>query len=158
GALLYTSSSLGLLLATFVTWQIQGVHMSGAPEVAWRYVFLTGLVPAAVAFVLRSSLREPERWSSAGRAAAPPRLRELFRPAYHRATLSGLAMSMVALITWWSCNAFLPLVATGLAATDAAARGLAPTAARTLAEQWKALATNCFNLGGLVGTLLTIPL
>src|SRR5499433_35821 len=117
GALLYTSSSLGLLLATFVTWQIQGVHMSGAPEVAWRYVFLTGLVPAAVAFVLRSSLREPERWSSAGRAAAPPRLRELFRPAYHRATLSGLAMSMVALITWWSCNAFLPLVATGLAAT-----------------------------------------
>jgi len=158
GALLYTSSSLGLLLATFVTWQIQGVHMSSTPEVAWRYVFLTGLLPAAVAFVLRSSLREPERWSASGRAAAPPRLRELFGAAYRHATVSGLAMSMVALVTWWSCNAFLPLVATGLAATDAAARGLLPAAARTLGEQWKALATNCFNLGGLVGTLLTIPL
>jgi MFS family permease len=27
-----------------------------------------------------------------------------------------------------------------------------------LGESWKALATNCFNLGGLAGTLLTVPL
>ena len=157
GALLYTSSPLGLFLATFVTWQIQGVHMIGSPETAWRYVFLTGLLPAAVAFVLRLFVREPERWASA-KSAASPRMRELFAPAYLNATLSGLAMSVVALITWWSCNAFMPLVAMGLAAADAAARGLAPGAARTLGEAWKALATNCFNLGGLLGTVLTIPL
>ena len=158
GALLYTSSPLGLFLATFVTWQIQGVHMSDSPETAWRFVFLTGLLPAAVAFVLRLFVREPERWASAKSTAAPPRLRELFTPAHQRETLSGLSMSVVALVTWWSCNAFMPLVATGLAAADAAARGLEPAAARTQAEAWKALATNCFNLGGLFGTLLTIPL
>jgi len=158
GALLYTSSPLGLFLATFVTWQIQGVHMSGSPETAWRFVFLTGLLPAAVAFVLRLFVREPERWASAKASAPPPRLRELFTPGYRHATLSGLAMSMVALITWWSCNAFIPLVANGLAATSVAARGLEPAAARALGEAWKALATNCFNLGGLIGTVLTIPL
>jgi MFS family permease len=158
GALLYTSSPLGLFLATFVTWQIQGVHMSGSPETAWRFVFLTGLLPAAVAFAIRLFVREPERWASVRAAAPPPRLRELFTPEFRRVTLAGLAMSLVALLTWWSCNAFLPLVATGLAAAEAATRGLAPAAARTLGEGWKALATNCFNLGGLFGTVLTIPL
>ena len=157
GALLYTSSPLGLFLATFVTWQIQGVHMSANPELAWRYVFLTGLIPAAFAFLVRVFLREPERWTAAGRADAPPRLRELFRLEHRRSTLSGLAMSVVALVTWWSCNAFLPLVSNGLAAGAAAARGLAPTEARQLGEAWKALATNCFNVGGLLGTLLTVP-
>src|SRR5262245_53614139 len=98
GALLYSSGPLGLFLATFVTWQIQGVHMSGSPETAWRYVFLTGLLPAAVAFVLRLFVREPERWKST-RASAPPRLRELFTPGFLHATLSGLGMSVVALIT-----------------------------------------------------------
>jgi MFS family permease len=158
GALLYTSSPLGLFLATFVTWQIQGVHMSESPEVAWRYVFLTGLLPAAVAFVLRLFIREPERWTAARRSASPPRLRQIFAPELRRRTFSGLAMSVVALITWWSCNAFIPLVANGLAAATAAAQKLEPAAARTLGEAWKALATNCFNLGGLLGTVLTIPL
>jgi hypothetical protein len=82
--------------------------------------------------------------------------------ASHHAELSachfsGLACH-VAPITWWSCNAFIPLVANGLAATSVAARGLEPAAARALGEAWKALATNCFNLGGLIGTVLTIPL
>ena len=158
GAILYTSSPLGLFLATFVTWQIQGVHMNAQPEVAWRYVFLTGLIPAGVAFAIRLFIKEPERWTRAASSAPPPRLRELFTREHRAVTLSGLAMSVVALITWWSCNAFMPLVATGLAAATAAAQSLDPTAARTLGESWKALATNCFNLGGLLGTLFTVPL
>src|SRR5262245_25535771 len=124
GALLYTSGPLGLFLATFVTWQIQGVHMSGSPETAWRYVFLTGLIPAGAALLVRMFVREPERWTSARTDAKPPRLRELFTPSHRRETLSGLAMSVVALVTWWSCNAFIPLVATGLAAAEATTRGL----------------------------------
>jgi MFS family permease len=158
GALLYTSGPLGLFLATFVTWQVQGVHMNAQPEIAWRYVFLCGLIPAAVAFVLRLFVKEPERWARAASAGAAPRLRELFTPQYRALTLSGLAMSVVALITWWSCNAFIPIVATGLAAATAAARELPPVAARTLGESWKAIATNSFNLGGLLGTLFTVPL
>jgi MFS family permease len=158
GAILYSSSPLGLFLATFVTWQIQGVHMSAHPETAWRYVFLTGLIPAAAALVVRMFIREPERWAAVRTTAPPPRLAELFSPRWRATTLSGLAMSFVALVTWWSCNAFMPIVANGLAAATATAQGLAPAAARALGEGWKALATNCFNLGGLVGTLFTVPL
>jgi MFS family permease len=158
GALLYTSAPLGLFLATFVTYQIQGVYFRTAPEVAWRYVFLFGLVPAFVAFVVRLFIREPERWTRAARAAAPPTIGDLFAPAYRKATLTGLSLAVVALLTWWSCNAFIPTIATGLAARAVSAMPTLTAAdAATLVEQWKALATNVFNLGGLIGTLLTVP-
>jgi len=155
GALLYTAAPVGLFLATFITFQVQGVYFKGSPEVAWRYVFLFGLVPAAIAFLVRLFVKEPERWKSVAEIAAQPRLSELFTPAYRAITVSGFMMALVALITWWSCNAFLPVVANGLAAQAAA--GLDRVQATQLSESWKALAANMFNLGGLIGTLLTVP-
>ncbi|MCM3878868.1 MAG: MFS transporter [Vicinamibacterales bacterium] len=155
GALLYTAAPVGLFLATIITFQIQGVYFKGSPEVAWRYVFLFGLLPALVAFLVRLFVKEPERWESVASKAAPPRLREIFTPEYRMITFSGFLMALVALITWWSCNAFLPVVATGLASQASA--GLDREAATHLAETWKATAGNWFNIGGLIGTLLTVP-
>jgi MFS family permease len=40
---------------------------------------------------------------------------------------------------------------------EAATRGLDRSATLALAESWKAYATNWFNIGGLLGTLLTVP-
>jgi MFS family permease len=155
GALLYTAAPLGLLLATLITFQIQGVYFKGSPEVAWRYVFLFGLVPAALAFLVMMFVKEPERWKSAAASSAAPHLSELFSPAYRAITVSGLLMATVALITWWSCNAFIPTIAAGLASQ--ASIGLTRIQATALSEGWKAQGTNLFSLGGLIGTLLTIP-
>ena len=157
GALLYTSAPMGLFLATFVNFQIAGVIFKGAPETSWRYVFLCGLIPAAAAFAIRMFVREPERWKQAAAGAPPPRLRELFAPNMRALTLSGFLMALVALITWWSCNAFIPIVSTGLAQAAAKTRGLNGAATLALVESWKAHTTSYFNLGGLIGTLLTIP-
>jgi len=158
GALLYTSAPAGLFLATFANFQIAGVVFKGTPETSWRYVFLCGLVPAAVAFVVRAFVREPDRWKEvAASGASRPRLAELFTPENRALTLSGFSMALIALITWWSINAFIPIVSTGLAQTTANAQGFAKPATLALVEHWKALATNVFNLGGLIGTLLTIP-
>jgi MFS family permease len=156
GALLYTSAPMGLFLATYVATWIQGTVMPGRPEVAWRYVFLFGLVPAAVAFVVRFFIKEPERWQKVGGTA--PSLSELFTPQFRTITLSGLGMALVALITWWSSNAFIATVATGLANAEASLQGLAAVARQQLIQEWIKFATNVFNLGGLIGTLLTIPL
>jgi MFS family permease len=158
GALLYTSAPAGLFLATFANFQIAGVLFKGSPETSWRYVFLCGLIPAAVAFVVRLFVKEPDRWKSATAASgARPSIGELFRGEARALTLSGFAMALVALIAWWSVNAFIPIVSTGLAQATAKADGLDRTATLGLVEHWKALATNAFNLGGLIGTLLTIP-
>src|SRR5215470_13062621 len=98
GALLYTSAPMGLFLATYVTYWIQGVALPSRPEIAWRYVFLFGLVPAAVAFIVRFFIKEPERWQKAGVSAAPS-IKELFTPQFRTITLSGLGIALVALIT-----------------------------------------------------------
>src|SRR3546814_12569800 len=72
-------------------------------------------------------------------------------------TLSVLVMAGIALITGGKCNACLPVFATGLAQTEAALRGLDKSATLHLVEDWKFTATMVFNIGGLLGTLLTIP-
>jgi MFS family permease len=157
GALLYTSAPVGLFLATFANFQIAGVLFKGTPQTSWRYVFLCGLIPAVVAFVIRLFVREPERWKEAAVGTRPPRLRELFAPGVRKLTASGFAMALPALISWWTCAAFLSIVASGLAQTEARAHGLSPAATLALVESWKAQTTSFFNLGGLFGTLLTIP-
>ncbi|HYU32275.1 MAG TPA: MFS transporter [Thermoanaerobaculia bacterium] len=157
GALLYTSAPLGLFLATFVNFQIAGNLWRATPETSWRYVFLAGLIPAAAAFAVRAFVREPERWKSAATAAPAPRIAELFSEPYRAITRSAISMAVIALISWWSCNAFIPVVATGLAQTESTLRGLDRTATLALVEHWKVVATNYFNMGGLLGTLLTIP-
>ncbi len=157
GALLYTSAAFGTTLATFLNLQIAGHWFADQPEVSWRYVFLCGLIPAAVAFGIRLFVKEPERWTQVARNSAPPRLSELFSPQLRRYTRSGFLMALIALITWWSCNAFLPTFVTGLAQTEAALQGLERAATLKLVEDWKFTATMAFNVGGLIGTLLTIP-
>jgi MFS family permease len=155
GALLYTAAPMGLFLATFLNHRVAGVWFAGMPTVSWRYVFLFGLVPAVAAFVVRLFVREPERWQAARQVRAP--WRELFGPRFRRRTLWGTFVAIVALIMWWSCNAFIPALSTGLAREAAAALRLDELATQALIEEWKRTATNVFNLGGLIGTLLTIP-
>jgi MFS family permease len=58
---------------------------------------------------------------------------------------------------WWSCNVFIPVVGSGLAEVEGARRGLDPSALTALKESWKATSTNAFNVGGLLGTLMTVP-
>jgi MFS family permease len=156
GALLYTASPLGLFLATFVTYQVTNVYFKGNPATSWRYVFLFGLLPAAVAFLVRLFIKEPERWKKLAHHERA-RISELFTPKYRALTISGLCMAMTALVTWWSCNAFISVVAKGLAAREALTLGLDAAATEAMGQQWVRNATNIFNMGGLIATLLTIP-
>jgi MFS family permease len=157
GALLYTSAPVGLFLATIINYQVAGVWLKSQPETSWRWVFAFGLLPAVFAVAIRIFVREPERWSRAASQAPAATIRDLFSGTNRRLTISGLLMALVALVTWWSCNAFIPVVSAGLAQTTAKLRSLDRAATLALVEAWKTRATAYFNFGGLLGTLLTIP-
>jgi MFS family permease len=152
GALLYTSAPMGLFLATFVndlfTRQLDSIASN--PHTSWRFVFLTGLVPVAFALAIRMKVKEPEHWRP---AETTPRIAELFTPELRRHTLGGMAMAIIALITWWSCSVFIPVIAAFLAADTAPA----PSALAKLKVEFQTIGSTAFNLGGLIGTLLTIP-
>lgn len=152
GALLYTSAPAGLFLATYVNdlFTRQMESLASNPDLSWRAVFLTGLIPAAVALILRMKVKESDEWAPSAEA---PKVSELFSPALKKKTLGGLAMSVTALVTWWSCSAFIPVVASFLAADVEKVPAL--LAARK--TEFITIATTTFNLGGLAGTLLTIP-
>lgn len=159
GALLYSSAPVGLFLATFVNWLVAGVLLPGDPGTSWRWVFAFGILPAGVAILVRRGLHEPERFTAiAASPAVTATFAELWSPTWRRATLSGLAMAVTAMLTWWACNAFIPLVAGGLGDRSAVAAGLTGAARQGMVESSKTMATNLFNLGGLVGTFITVPI
>ena len=157
GALLYTAAPLGVFMAGFSSDLISNQWMPDNPS-AWRYVFLLGLIPAVFAVIVRRFVHEPEVWK-AGHAFAPKAsFAELLSPAMRRRTFSGASMAVTALLAWWSCNAFLPLV-TGVFAEEAGvAQGLTGDALKTFVAQTKNAAIHIFNAGGLLGTLASVPL
>src|SRR5207237_4778163 len=72
GALLYTSAPLGIFLATLVNdvFTKRIAVLAAQPDLAWRLVFVTGLLPALVALWIRRRIHEPEVWE-AERGARP---------------------------------------------------------------------------------------
>lgn len=158
GVLMQTASPLCLILAGAINYQIAGVWFVDQPQLAWRYVFLAGLMPVLVAVVLRLVLRESSAWQQSRAQGAPCTPRELFRPEVRRATLSGFCVAVFAVLTYWACSAFFPLLGSSLAQGEASARGLSAAATRTLVAAWQSYANNAFNLGGLVGALAAMPL
>src|SRR5262249_58067677 len=114
---------------------MKGGRCRAVPEVAWRYVFLSGLIPAVVAMAVRLMIKEPERWKHAVERARPATISELFTPAYRALTFSGASMAMINLLVWWSVNAFIPVVAVGLA--NRASAGASAVSATVPTEPWK---------------------
>lgn len=168
GALLYTSAPMGLFLADFVNLQVAGKMFVGHPSTSWRWVFLCGLIPAMVAMVVRHFVKEPEVWvRESQKVARPVTISDLFKPNIRPLTFSGFAMALTALLCWWTCNAFLPVITTNLAQqhlAHTAPQVVSPDAtpeqmkvAEQTKERWKSRANFVFNIGGLLGTLLTIP-
>jgi MFS family permease len=147
GALLYTASPMGMLIASKVTRYLVEGYFKESPD-GWRYAFLCGLIPAAFAFLVRYFVEEPETWEK--HRAEPARIGELFGPAFARRTITGLAIASVSLIGWWGILSFIPKLARKWC-VDAHVDPAAIAAAVDGANDW-------FTGGGIVGTLLTVPL
>jgi MFS family permease len=78
---------------------------------------------------------------------------DLFTPELRRRTLGGLAMAVIALVTWWSVSVFIPVIASFLAADTAPP----PDQLAARKTEFITLGSTMFNLGGLLGTMLTVP-
>lgn len=158
GVILQSSSPLGIVLASTVNYWVAGVWFAAAPQTSWRYVFLAGLAPVVLALFIRLFVRESAHWTAAAAHQHPPSPRELFGPDMRKLTISGAGVAVTAVVTWWACNAFVPLLGSTLAGEHAAHLGLSADASRLLAETWKARASNAFNVGGLLGSFAAIVL
>jgi len=91
--------ALGYMLASGVTAVV-------LPRFGWRALFLTGLVPALLALVIRRQVPEPPLWKQASRARNP--LGPVFRAPLLRKTILATSLTTSVLFAYWGLFTWLP--------------------------------------------------
>jgi MFS family permease len=98
-SLVQSSWAVGYALAA-------GVVALVMPRFGWRAVFLTGVIPALIAFWMRRKLQEPAEWQRAHAQRPPVAL--LFRGALGRNMLVCSTMNAATLFAWWGLFTWVP--------------------------------------------------
>jgi MFS family permease len=104
--LLQSAWAAGFIVAAILTLLLRNY--------SWRLIFVVGVVPALVAFLVRLWVKEPERWVKAraeerqAGGARPWKLAELFAPGLLRATLVGSGLAFVAVFGLWGATNWTP--------------------------------------------------
>lgn len=107
----------------------------------WRWVFALGILPAIVAFYIRHSLEEPERWTKAKQTGNP--FAPLFVPPVRRDLLVGIGLAVVATFGYQGAIQWVPTwIATMLQAQGT--RAVIPQVS---------LITATLTVGGIAGCL-----
>jgi MFS family permease len=75
-------------------------------HLGWRWVFAAGILPAFVAFYIRRSLEEPQRWQSAKKTAVP--LAKIFAPGIRRDLFVGTALAVIATFGYQGAIQWVP--------------------------------------------------
>jgi len=109
-SIFHGSSVFGTLLAAAA-----GAYIVGNPnlgDMAWRWGFAIGALPALLTLWIRWKLREPDRWIQARQRARehqtepPGRILDLLRGPNLRSTLVGVGLSSIGLVTFWGAHIY----------------------------------------------------
>ena len=84
-----------------------GFNLALKDTYGWRGLFLIGVLPAFVAFLVRWYVKEPDRWTRAHAQQAIP-LSAIFEGELKRSTLVGSALAFVAVFGLWGSTNWAP--------------------------------------------------
>jgi MFS family permease len=119
----------------------------------WRAMFLCGLAPVVVAFLIRIRVKEPERWQRSARALQVRRhstLREIFTGQYRKRTLVNTGLLTVAIVGLWAAAVYEPTAIITLARKENVSL---PQAVRLASY-----GTGLLSIGTILGCLTLPPL
>ena len=111
----------------------------------WRAMFLCGLVPVVVSIYTILKVREPEKWSHAGKPVQRSPLSEIFHPQYRRRTLVNSVLLTVAIIGLWAGAVYEPAAIIQLALKE----GMTHIQAVHMAS----IGTGILSIGTILGCL-----
>jgi MFS family permease len=109
----------------------------------WRWVFALGILPAIVAFYIRRSLEEPDRWVQAKANASVSPLPSLFVKPVRRDVIIGTCLAVVATFGYQGAIQWVPSWVSAL---------LQAQGPRAVIPQ-VSLVTSVLNGGGVIGCL-----
>ena len=119
----------------------------------WRAMFLCGLAPVVVSFLILMRVKEPERWERSAKVEPIRRrspLNEIFRGPYRRRTLVNTGLLTVAIIGLWAAAVYEPTAIITLARKAGASL---PQAVRLAS-----FGTGLLSIGTILGCLALPPL
>lgn len=116
-SIFHASSVFGTLLAAATIAMLIGnqalnAQLADAGWEGWRIGFAIGVLPALLTVWIRWKLREPESWQRAKERAATDssqatgRLRDLFSQENLRATVVGVSLATIGLVTFWGIHIY----------------------------------------------------
>jgi predicted MFS family arabinose efflux permease len=142
--------SLMALLIANIAGSLPAIH--GAHD-NWRYLLISGLIPAIPLIVIRPFLPESPVWKEKKAAGTlkRPSFAEIFRPAYRKTTLVSALIFACSLGAAFGAIQQLPQIVPGLVQVDP---GLPPPQRQAIIQPVVAGVQTIQELGGLVGRFL----
>jgi MFS family permease len=128
-----------------------GLNYTVGSHFGWRAMFLCGLSPVVVAFLISTRAKEPERWNrkTDKRQRRNP-LAEIFSAKYRQRTMVNAALLAVAIVGLWAGSVYEPTAVITLAKKA----GMSATSAAKTAS----VATAILSIGTILGCLAVPPL
>ncbi len=160
-AVLQAASALGNLVAASTGLVFAGLEADGivAPGESWRWIFVVGAVPALLVVLVRTRLKEPERWvalKASGRIAQHRRFTfgELLSvEPWRRHAILGLLLACTGVIGLWGIGFFTPDLTRAVLTTHYEAQGMAPDVLRPKVDRGANLVMLVLHSGAFCGML-----
>ena len=142
--------SLAALLIAKIAGSLPAIH---AGHDTWRYLLISGLIPAIPLIVIRPFLPESPVWQQKKLAGTlkRPSFAEIFRPEYRRATLVSALIFACSLGAAFGAIQQLPQIVPALVQVDSS---LTPPERQKLVQSTVAGVQTLQELGGLAGRFL----
>ncbi len=154
-------SAVGNMTAALIAIVLGKLEEAKAIGGAWRIMFIIGTLPALLAIVIRSRLKEPERWQKVAKSedgalpGAEPKLgslRELFgNPRWRKNTIVGMLLAFSGVVGLWGIGFFSFDLIRLIFRRHFEAQGLSPEAIKGQLTFWTGITSLVQNAGGFLG-------
>ena len=155
--LLQALSAIGNVSAALIGIGIGHLEESGRVPggSAWRAMFVIGALPAFLALVVRSKLKEPERWKAAKAAHGKSQMGsygELFgNPVWRKRAIVGFFLAFSGVVGLWGIGFFVIDLIRSVLRKTFELQGLTGAALNGRVTYWAGIASMMLNVGAFFG-------
>jgi len=147
------SMSLGHLEQSGV---VGGLEIAGFQMTAWRLMFIVGTIPALLAVVIRSKLKEPERWQQSAHTRVGRKILSLYGdlfgdPRWRKNAIVGMFLAFSGVVGLWGIGFFSFDLLQLVFRKKFESQNLTPEQIAGELSFWSGVASVVQNVGGFFG-------
>lgn len=153
-SLLQALSAVGNISAALINFGLGEIENIGMSR--WRVMFLIGALPALLAVVIRSRLKEPDRWKTVAATGGPSEALGSYgalfgNPVWRRRAWVGLALAFAGVVGLWGIGFFSPDLLRLVLTKHFAAEGMTSAQISKQLFRWTSIALVVQNVAGFIG-------